>query len=119
MADQTMTVVVADKNGPLDCGAHASSKAGNAASTDYFYMPNDGKTVLCCVCGALAKQLTIDAINDKFGRTETLAPTPTSSGTTILGPFPPELWNQSNGCLRFKPAAGGLATDKYLAVRIG
>jgi hypothetical protein len=114
-----MTVVQATKAGPLDVGAHANVVAGNAAATDYFYMPNDGKTVLVCVCGAAAKQLTFTAVACEHGRTETHTPTPTSSGTTVLGPFPPALWNQSNGCVKFQPAAGGLATDKYLAVRVG
>jgi hypothetical protein len=118
MADQTFVVTESVKAGLLDVGGHANVKAGNAAGTDYFRMPNDGKTVLVCVCGAAAKQLTFTAVNDAYGRTETLTPTPGSSKTSVIGPFLPELWNQSDGCVIFKPAAGGLVTDLYLAVRV-
>jgi len=118
MADQTMVVTEAIKAGLLDVSAHANAKLGNSAGSDYFYMPNDGKTVLVCAVGASAKAITFTPVTDRFGRTETLAVTPTSSKTSIIGPFVPELWNQSNGCVKFQPAAGGLATDIYLAVRV-
>ncbi len=119
MADQTLTVTEGIKAGILDVTAHANVKLGNSAGTDYFYMPNDGKTVLVCVVGALAKQITFTPVTDKFGRTETLAVTPTASKTSVIGPFLPELWNQATGCIKFQPAAGGLATDYYLALRVG
>ena len=118
MADQTLVITEAVKAGILNVAGHANAKAGNAAGSDYFYMPNDGETVLVCVCGAAAKQLTFTAVLDKYGRTETLTPTPGSSLTSIIGPFLPEIWNQSNGAIKFQPAAGGLVTDLYLAVRV-
>ncbi len=119
MADQTLTVTEGIKAGILDITAHANVKLGNSAATDYFYMPNDGKTVLVCVVGASAKAITFTPVVDRFGRTETLTVTPTSSKTSVIGPFLPELWNQSNGCIKFQPAAGGLVTDFYLALRVG
>ena len=119
MAVQTFTVVNGSKNGVLDISNHASELAGNAAGADFFYIPNDGKTVLVCVCGAAAKQLTFTAITNQWGRTEALTPTPTSSGTSVIGPFKPHLFNDSSGNVAFKPAAGGLATDHYLALRVG
>jgi len=121
MTNQLMTVVPAVKAGILDAGDHASALAGNAASTDHFFMPNDGKTVLVCVCGVTPKAMTFTAVLDKYGRTETLAVTPGASKTSIIGPFLPEIWNQSTvypGAIKFQAADGGLATDKYLAVRV-
>lgn len=119
MADITMTVVEGVKAGILDIAGDADVELGNAAGTDWFYMPNDGKVVLACVVGAGAKAITFTPVTDKFGRTETLTVTPTASKNSIIGPFNPEIWNQANGCVQFKPAAGGLATDYYLAVRVG
>ena len=119
MTDQTFTVVDGTKDGVLDISNHASELAGNAAGADFFYIPNDGKTVLVCVCGASAKQLTFTAISNQWGRTETLTPTPTSSMTSVIGPFKPHLFNNASGNVAFKPAAGGLATDHYLALRVG
>ena len=121
MTDKLMTVVPAVKAGILDVGANADALGGDAAGTDYFFMPNDGKTVLVCVCGVTPKQITFTAVKDKYGRTETLAVTPGASETGIIGPFLPELWNQSTvypGAVKFQPAEGGQATDKYLAVRV-
>ena len=118
MAIQTFTVVDAVKAGVLDVANHASKLLGNAAGADYFKIPNDGKTVLVCVCGAAAKQLTFTAISNRYGRTESLTPTPTSSGTSIFGPWKPHLFNNTDGKVWFKPAASGLATDIYLAVRV-
>jgi len=119
MAAQTFTVVDGSKSGVLAISAHASELAGNAAGADFFYIPNDGRTVLVCVCGAAAKQLTFTAVSNQYGRTESLTPTPTSSDTSVIGPFKPHLFNNSSGNVAFKPAAGGLATDHYLALRVG
>lgn len=119
MGDQTFTVVDAVKAGILDISAHVSKKLGNSAGADYFIIPNDGNTVLVCVCGAAAKQLTFDVITNEWGRTETLTPTPTSNGQSIFGPWPPRLFNNAAEQVKFKPQAGGLVTDIYLAVRVG
>ena len=118
MADQTMVVTDAVKAGVLDVAGDANKILGNAAGTDFFFFANDGRTVLVCVCGTSAKVITFTAVDDKFGRTETLAPAIGSSKTSIIGPFMPELWNDSSGLIKFKPASGGQATDIYLAVRV-
>jgi len=119
MAVQTFTVVIASKTGIFDISAHASKKLGNSAGADYFIIPNDGKTVLVCVCGAAAKLLTFDVTTNQWGRTETLTSQPTSSGQSIFGPWLPHLFSNTAGQVKFKPAASGLATDIYLAVRVG
>lgn len=126
MTDKVFDITEAVKAGILDVGGHANVLEGNAAGTDFFVMPNDGKTVLVCVCGATPKAITFTAVPDKYGRTETLIVSPGDSKTSIIGPFMPELWNTSvtiativyHGVLKFKPADGGLVTDLYLAVRV-
>lgn len=118
MADQTLTVTDALKTGILDVTAHANKVLGNAAGADHFYFANDGKTILVCVVGASAKQITFTAVTNEWGRTETLQVTPTSSKTSVIGPFKPHLFNQTDGTVKFQPAASGLATDIYLALRI-
>lgn len=116
MADQIMTVVDAVKSGILDVANNANAKAGNAAGAGYFYFPNDGRTVLVVVSGT-GDTFTFTPVTDKYGRTETLAPVVAGSKTAIIGPFLPELWNDANGRVKFKPTVGQ-ATDKLLAVRI-
>lgn len=120
MADKTMVVSESVKAGILDVESDANKVLGNEADGGYFYMPNDGKTILVCVCGAAAKQLVFTAIADRYGRTESLTPTPGSSLTSVIGPFLPELWNQANHTIKFQAGGGtGAATDIYLALRVG
>lgn len=117
MADQTFTVVEGVKAGILDCSAHASALAGNATGGDYFRIPNDGKVVLY-VDGVTGDTFTFTAVTDKFGRTETLAPVVAVGKVALIGPFLPDIWNQADGCVIFKPTAGN-ANDILLAVRVG
>ena len=119
MADITFAVVEGTKAGILSVADHASVRAGNAAGTDYFRIPNDGKVVLMVIGDAGAKALSFTPVTDKFGRTETLTVAVTASKYSVVGPFLPDVWNQADGCVIFKPAAGGQAGDKYLAVRAG
>lgn len=120
MADQLMTVTQAVKAGILDVAGHANAKAGNAAGGDYFYIPNDGHTVLV-IDGVTGDTFTFTAVNDPYGRTETLAPVVAAGKIAILGPFMPELWNVESGdyrgCLKMKPTVGN-ADDIILAVRV-
>ena len=120
MADQLMVVAPAVKAGILDMSGHANKKLGNAAGGDFFYFPNDGKTVLY-VDGVTGDIFTFTAVLDPFGRTETLAPTVVAGKKAVLGPFAPELWNVVSGtyvgCVKFKPTAGNVG-DVLLAVRV-
>ena len=120
MADQIMTVTDGSKNGVLDITNHANELLGTAAAGDQFLIPNDGRTVLVVVCTAAASSaITFTAITNQWGRTETLVVTPTISNTSVIGPFPPHLWNNVAGQVEFDPAGGGTATDHYLALRVG
>lgn len=116
MADQVMTVVECVKAGILDLSGNASAKAGNAAAGSNFLFPNDGKTVLF-VDGVTGDTFTFTPVVDKFGRTETLAPVVAAGKKALIGPFLPELWNNSDGRVVFKPTAGN-ALDILLAVRV-
>lgn len=119
MPDQTMKVVDGIKEGILDVTAHANALTSDAAGADDFLMPNDGKTVLVVVCTAAASSaIAFTAVANKWGRTETLSVTPTISKTSVIGPFPPRLWNNADGQVEFDPAGAGLATEYYLAVRV-
>jgi len=116
MAEQTMTVVSVDKDGILDVGGNASAVAGNAAGGDAFKFANDGRTILA-IDGVTGDTFTFTAVNDKFGRTETLAPVVAAGKYALIGPFLPELWNDSSGFIRFTPTAGNVG-DKLLAVKV-
>ena len=118
MADQTMTVVASSKTGILDVEGNASAKAGNAAGADQFLFANDGKTVLVVVGGGTPADIVFTPVTKQWGRTESLSVTPGTSVTSIIGPFPPRLWNNSSGQVEFDPTGGGQAGDTYLAVRV-
>ena len=118
MADQIMTVVESSKTGILDVEGNGSALAGNAAGTDQFLIPNDGKTVLVVVGGGTPADIVFTPITNQYGRTESLSVTPGTSVTSIIGPFPPRLWNNAAGQVEFDPTGGGQAGDTYLAVRI-
>ena len=117
MADQTFTVVEGVKAGLLDITAVTGHLHGNAAGGDDFYIPNDGKVVLV-IDGTTGDTFTFTPVLDKFGRTETLAPVVAAGKLAVLGPWLPDIWNQSNGCVKFVPTAGN-AGDTLLAVRVG
>lgn len=118
MANQTMTVTPCLKSGILDITAHANKKAGNAAGTDKFYFANDGLTFLAVAGGAAPAAIAFTAVLNQWGRTETLSVTPTAAKYSLIGPFPPRLFNNSSGQVEFDPAAGGQADDTYLVVSV-
>ena len=118
MADVTMTLIEPTKSGVLDLAGHADVEAGNAAGGSDWYMPNDGNVVLVFIAdGAGGDTVTITAVADKYGRTETLAPVVASGKTAIIGPFMPELWNSSPGLLKFSLTSEN-AADVLAAVKI-
>ncbi len=114
MANLVMVVAEVDKDGILDIGAHANVRAGDDADT--FTMPNDGRTVLVVEAGT-GDTFTFTAVPDKFGRTETLAPVVAAGKFAIIGPFLPDLWNDSTGYITITPTTGN-SDDFLLAVRV-
>lgn len=80
-----------------DAGLTPAQQSGITAA-DTFTFPNDGKIVLLCVHGAGASNLT--AVTPNTVRGKAIADTVTAltpSGTTLVGPFPPDLYNDANG----------------------
>ena len=118
MAEVTMTVVDAVKAGILDVEGNASVENGDAAAASNWFMANDGRTVLVFHADAAGGDtITFAAVADKFGRTETLAPVVSAGKVAILGPFNPELWNNSDGEIVFALTSRN-AADQLLAVRV-
>ena len=114
MATTTMVVTQAVKAGILDVADDTNKVLGNA--NDDFEFPNDGKTVLV-VDGVTGDTFTFTPVDDKYARTETLAPVVGMGKYAIIGPFNPELWNDSDGMVHFTPTVGNVG-DLLLAVRV-
>ncbi len=117
MAVQTMVVVPAVKAGILDIGAHGDALAGNAGGGSNWQLPNDGKTVLVIEGGATGDTFTFTAVANRFGRTESLAPSVAANKNAIIGPFAPELWNNEAGQIIMVPTAGR-SDDTLLWVKV-
>jgi hypothetical protein len=117
MADITFSVVEGVKAGIADFTAHANAKLGNEAGGDYFRVPNDGKVLLYIYAGT-GDTFTFSPVLCSHGRTETLAPVVAAGKFAVLGPWSPDIFNQADGCVQFKPTAGN-AGDIMLAVRVG
>jgi hypothetical protein len=95
LAFLTLGIVVALNASQLitDAGLTPAQQAGITAA-DTFTFPNDGKIVLLCVHGAGASNLTI--VTPGTVRGKAIADTVvalTAAGTTLVGPFPPDLYN--------------------------
>ncbi len=117
MADTIMTVVEGTKNSMVDQAGNGATLAGNTlAGVGNFQMPNDGKTAVV-IHAVTGDTWTFVAVTDRTGRTETLTAVVAGGDIAVLGPFLPELWNNTDGQIEFSPAAGGNANDLLLAMR--
>ena len=117
MADITFTVVVGTKAGMLDLAGNVNTELGNAPGADEFLLPNDGKTVVL-IHAVTGDTWTVVPVLDKFGRTETLTPTIAAGDIGVIGPFLPELFNDSDGNVHIDPTVGNVA-DLLLAMSFG
>lgn len=118
MADYIFTITEGVKAGIVSITAHANKVAGNTlGTTDYARIPNDGKVVLL-MDSVTGDTLTFSAVPCSHGRTETLTPIAAAGKFVCFGPFSPDEWNQSDGCVIFKLTAGN-ANDIFLALRTG
>jgi hypothetical protein len=116
MADVIMSVRAVTKVGVTDLDSDAYCVTGAVAAGSDYLFPNDGKTVLI-FDGVTGTTLTFTARADKYGRTETRTFAVAGSAWGIIGPFLPELWNDSSGYVHFVPTASN-AGDLFLAVRV-
>lgn len=93
--------------------------AGDATNDHEFV--NDGKTLLLVKDSTGSQTVTIQSVEDPFGREEDTVITTTAGEQSIAGPFSKALFNQSDGvvhvdlatdtgislaAVRFHPAAG-------------
>lgn len=70
-----------------------TTTAGDA--TNGMQMSNDGNTLLKCENGGGgAVELTIQSVNDPFGRSEDIVQSVGAGETYFSGPFIPSIWNQ-------------------------
>lgn len=98
MATEALTRTTATRTG-LELALQA------VTSADGFTFPNDGHTFLYVVndAGALAMVFTIQKTLD--GQSATRTSTVTASENWILGPWPTELYNDSDGLVTCTPDA--------------
>ena len=116
MATVLMTVSNSVKAGILSLAEDTNHVHGNGAAGSDFTFPNDGKTVLI-VDGVTGDTFTFTHVDDKYGRSEALAPVVAAGKWAMIGPFLPELWNDAAGLVHFVPTVGN-ANDILLAVRV-
>jgi len=114
MAAATLVVTQATKAGILSLVADANVVHGNVGSP--IYMPNDGRTILV-IWSVTGDIYTFTPTVDRWGRIETLALTCGATTVNIIGPFPPDWWNNSAGQVTITPTTGQVL-DHILAVRV-
>ena len=114
MAAHTFTVTEQDRCDLVDASAHANVEVGNVGTP--LYMPNDGKTLLL-IDAVTGDTWTFTAVECSHGRTETLTAVVAAGKNALLGPFPPELWNNGDGMVTITPTVGNVG-DLLLAIRL-
>ncbi len=114
MAEVTMTVVEGTKAGMLDLAGDSDVEAGNSSGGDDYLIPNDGKTVLV-IHAVTGDTWTPTPVTDRTGRTETLTNVVSAGDIAVLGPWLPELWNDTDGYIHVNPTTGNVG-DLLLAM---
>ena len=115
MSAVTMTVVDGTKAGMLDLAGNGATELGNSSSGDDYLIPHDGKTVLV-IHAVTGDTWTPAPVTDRTGRTETLSNVVSAGDIAVLGPWLPELWNDTDGYIHVNPNTGN-AGDLLLAMR--
>ena len=117
MSEVTMTVVDGTKAGMLDLAANGDTELGNSSAGDDYLIPNDGKTILL-IHAVTGDTWTPTPVTDRTGRTETLSNVVGAGKIAVLGPWLPELWNDTEGNIHINPNTGNIG-DLLLAMRFG
>ena len=118
MAYTELTVLGADKAGDelIALMVGASTQAA-----DGFEFDNDGRTMLLVLdelATGAGDTITFEAILDRYGRAEdVLTRTVTAKKMFAYGPFLPEIWNQTDGKVKFKFTTAA-ATTQLVAIRV-
>jgi hypothetical protein len=102
-------------------GGKISNVAMTAASADHHEFVNDGKTfILALNTNGATRDVTISAVASVRNcnhATSTVATVPITTGVSLLGPFPQEVFNQSDGLVHLDTSAQAgltLAAFTYL-----
>ena len=118
MAYTALTVLAADKDGDE---LIALMVGANTQGGDGFEFANDGKTgllVLDQLAAGAGDTITFEDVANQYGRHETtLTRTVTAKKIYMYGPFKPEIWNQSDGKVKFKFTTAA-ATTTLVAIRL-
>jgi hypothetical protein len=94
---------------PTDAGSVLTRTNGDAANNHDFI--NNGNTVLIVKNGGGSSiNVTVKFGSDKFGRTGTRVVAVAASEEKVIGPFVPELYNQSDGKVQFDLSAATSVT---------
>ena len=101
----------------VDVDGDADVELGNAAGATFtFAMPNDGKTILI-LHAVTGDTWGFTPTTCSHGRTETLNAVVAATKIALIGPFPPELWNNGDGQVIINPTADNVG-DFLLAVKL-
>jgi hypothetical protein len=102
MADVLLTVFDADR----DSGVNVTDNDSAVTSSDSFLVPNNGSVRLIVTNSAGANNLTITTPGTVDGNAiADLVIALTASKVYVIGPFPPSVYNNSAGQLRFTVSA--------------
>jgi hypothetical protein len=109
MADINLTVY--DAKRLVASAPNFTDNKTAATSSNNYYLPNDGRIVLHAVCGA-GGNLTVVTPNTVDGLAVTdLVNTLVAAKHYVFGPFPPQIYNDSQGRLLVTVAAN---TDLFV-----
>ena len=118
MAYTTLTVLGADKAGDE---LIALMVGADTQDTDGFEFANDGKTIVLVLdelATGAGDTITLEDVANKYGRHETtLTRTVTAKKIYAYGPFKPDIWNQSDGKVKFKFTTAA-STTTLVAIRV-
>ncbi len=112
MADVTLTVYQAAR--PLASAPNYTANKTGATSSNVYFFPNNGRVVLL-MAAATTANVTIETPNTQDGNAiADLTLALANTNVRVIGPFPPAVYNDSQGRVKVTVDAN---TDLY-AVRV-
>lgn len=103
MADVTLTVHEASRLVASAPNYTANLVAATSADT-YFIPSNNGRVLLLCAA-ATTSNLTVETPNGVDGLAVTDLVNALTSAIRVLGPFPPSIYNDAQGRVKFSVSA--------------
>ena len=104
---------------PVSPVLHKAITWTNGNSTDDHTLANSGRTLLLITntSGGAAAIKVVSVAESRYGRTYDIDTTVANGATRILGPFPPEGFNQSDGTIQINTDVGG-ATCTFAGIEL-